>query len=217
MKQHFTTTLTNRDYSLRYRERKRKYQEQLENSNRQLSAQIIQLKHYRDRYILWPPRTLTVWVVVAEYFRIFQCGIIDSDVINSKDLSFLYATMAPDVLSNNSSGVDTLVTNWYLFTQWFPAVRMELKQVKRTAERSFIAFSTTSFTISALTMQIVFPHLFSAREGSRSAQIAAQLRDQHFVFPSSVRFTWDLEDEQLISLQHNVDMVPVLMEKLGNL
>ncbi|ETK81344.1 hypothetical protein L915_13159, partial [Phytophthora nicotianae] len=62
--------------------------------------------------------------------------------------------MAPDVLSNTSSGVDTLVTNWYLFTQWFPAVRMELKQVKRTAERSFIAFSTTSFTISALTMQI---------------------------------------------------------------
>ncbi|ETK81336.1 hypothetical protein L915_13169, partial [Phytophthora nicotianae] len=216
-KQHFTTTLTNRDYSRQYRERKRKYQEQLENSNRQLSAEIIQLKHYRDRYILWPPRTLTVWVVVAEYFRIFQCGIIDSDVINSKDLSFLYATMAPDVLSNTSSGVDTLVTNWYLFTQWFPAVRMELKQVKRTAERSFIAFSTTSFTISALTMQIVFPHLFSAREGSRSAQIAAQLRDQHFVFPSSVRFTWDLEDEQLISLQHNVDMVPVLMEKLDTL
>ncbi|ETI41286.1 hypothetical protein F443_13475 [Phytophthora nicotianae P1569] len=216
-KQHFTTTLTNRDYSRQYRERKRKYQEQLENSNRQLSAQITQLKHYRDRYILWPPRTLTVWVVVAEYFRIFRCGIIDSDLINPKDLSFLYATMAPDVLSNTSSGVEALVNDLCLFTQWFRGIKIQLKQLKVITGRSLIAFSTTSFTISAVTMQTVFPHLFSARDGSRSAQIAAQLREKHFVFQSSVRFTWDLEGMQIISLQSQMDMVPALMQKLDTL
>ncbi|ETP28402.1 hypothetical protein F442_22304 [Phytophthora nicotianae P10297] len=125
--------------------------------------------------------------------------------------------MAPDVLSNTSSGVEALVNDLCLFTQWFRGIKIQLKQLKVITGRSLIAFSTTSFTISAVTMQTVFPHLFSARDGSRSAQIAAQLREKHFVFQSSVRFTWDLEGMQIISLQSQMDMVPALMQKLDTL
>ncbi|ETI49088.1 hypothetical protein F443_06985, partial [Phytophthora nicotianae P1569] len=66
-------------------------------------------------------------------------------------------------------------------------------------------------------MQGAFPHLFKAREGSRCAQIAARLRDQHVVLQGSVRFDWDEKSKHVIRLQHQVDMMSMLLEMLGNL
>ncbi|KAF1787237.1 hypothetical protein GQ600_26921 [Phytophthora cactorum] len=111
------------------------------------------------------------------------------DDIHPTDFDFLHAAMAPGVLKDATCGVDGLVKNWSLFTQWFPDIHIQLKELKTITKHSLVAFSTTSFTISAAAMQGAFPHLFQAEEGSRCAQIAARLRDQHLVLQSSVRST----------------------------
>ncbi|KAG3190326.1 hypothetical protein PC128_g11398 [Phytophthora cactorum] len=205
----FAASLTSCDYNRRYRERKRKYEETLKNSKQQLEGQIIQLRRQRDQLTFQESRCLTVWTIATEYFRIFRRGILTQDDIHPTDFDFLHAAITPDVLKDATCGVDGL------FTQWFPDIHIQLKEFKTITKHSLVAFSTTSFTISAAAMQGAFPHLFQAEEGSRCAQIAARLRDQHLVLQSSVRFDWDEESKQLIRLQSQADMVPVLVQKLG--
>ncbi|KAG2889424.1 hypothetical protein PC110_g22497 [Phytophthora cactorum] len=201
----------------RYRDRQRKCEKELDNSNRQLGEEITELRRQRDRLTFQVSRCLTVWTIATEYFLIFRRGIFTPDDIHPTDFDFLHAAMAPGVLKDATCGVDGLVKNWSLFTQWFPDIHIQLKELKTITKHSLVAFSTTSFTISAAAMQGAFPHLFQAEEGSRCAQIAARLRDQHLVLQSSVRFDWDEESKQLIRLQSQADMVPVLVQKLGNL
>ncbi|ETI41943.1 hypothetical protein F443_12864 [Phytophthora nicotianae P1569] len=199
----------------RYRERQRKREKMLENSTRRLKDEIGQLKRLHDQLSFQVPRCLTIWIVATEYLRIMRRGI--SNGAGNNDIELLQTTMAPDVLIDTGSGVDALVKKWNLFTQWFPDVRIQLKQLKQITEQSIVALTTTSFTITTRGMQGAFPHLFKAREGSRCAQIAARLRDQHVVLQGSVRFDWDEKSKHVIRLQHQADMMSMLLEMLGNL
>ncbi|KAG3187897.1 hypothetical protein PC128_g12399 [Phytophthora cactorum] len=149
---------------------------------------------------------------LQEYLRIIRRGIREGT-----NLDFLHAAMAPGVLIDTGSGVDALVRNWILFTQWFPDINIQLKQLKQVSEHSLIAFTTTSFTTSTAAMKGAFPHLFQAREANHCAQIAARLRDQHLTLQGSVRFDWDEENKRVIRLHHQVDMVSALVHILGNL
>ncbi|KAG3168965.1 hypothetical protein PC128_g19255 [Phytophthora cactorum] len=201
----------------KYHARQREYEEELENATRQVKEETAQLWRYRGKLTSQAPRSLTIWIVATKYLRIFGRGIITCDDITPNDLDFLHAAMAPDVIIDTASGAHTLMRNRILFTQWFPDVRIQLKQLKQITEHSLIAFTTTSFTISAAAMKGAFPHLFQANEGTRSARVAARLRDQHLVLQSSVCFGWDEESKQVIRIHHQVDLVSVLVHILGNL
>ncbi|ETP04825.1 hypothetical protein F441_18483, partial [Phytophthora nicotianae CJ01A1] len=201
----------------RYRDRQRQCEEELESSTRQLTEEINQLKRHRDQLTFQAPRNLTIWIVATEYLRIFSRGVFTRDDINPNDLALLDATMARDVLVEPTSGEDALIRNWSLVTQWFPDVLVQLKQLKQLTKNSLIASITVSFTISAAAMQGAFPHLLNAREGSRCAQIAERVWDQHLVLQGSVCFDWDDKSKQVIRLHHQVDMMSVMLQMLGNL
>ncbi|KAF4030979.1 hypothetical protein GN244_ATG17070 [Phytophthora infestans] len=106
--------------------------------------------------------------------------------------------MAPDVMKGITSGVDALMKKWSLFTEWFPDVQIQLKQLKKITAHSLVAFSTISFTIAAPGMLNAFPHLFVSGGGARGTKIALRLQGKDLVFQGSVRFDWDEENEAMV-------------------
>ncbi|KAF1786907.1 hypothetical protein GQ600_22574 [Phytophthora cactorum] len=178
----------------KYQARQREYEEELENATRQVKEETAQLWRYRGKLTSQAPRSLTIWIVATEYLRIFGRGVITCDDITPNDLDFLHAAMAPDVIIDTAT--QAAETNYGALSNRFH--HHQLHHLSSSDEGAF-------------------PHLFQANEGTRSARVAARLRDQHLVLQSSVCFGWDEESKQVIRIHHQVDLVSVLVHILGNL
>ncbi|KAK1935467.1 bZIP transcription factor 1 [Phytophthora citrophthora] len=202
---------------IRYRKKQQDYMTTLEESNRELQQEILQLEKRRRAIFAAVPSEKTLWNVAVEYFRVFQYGFRASDLTNNKSsvqLDFLRASMAPDVLYNAGRGVEAILKNWTYFSLWFKDVEVQLDGLKKNGQESLIAKTTTTFIITEKTVANVFPHLTGP---NADGLLAGKLLGQKIVLQGSTRFDWDSGYGRVTSVISESDMLTPMLRVLGSL
>ncbi|EGZ08604.1 hypothetical protein PHYSODRAFT_525320, partial [Phytophthora sojae] len=158
-----------------------------------------------------------VWIVAAEYFRIFRHGFRAPTGTSVLDLDFFNAAIASDVNFGTGTGLDALVNHWSTLTQFFPDIRLERKNLKPISGDSVLATTTTSFTISDAAFGNAFPHLSNGNKRGCCSRIAANMLRQKLVLHGSVRFHWDQSAHCVAGVHSQADLLTPLLELLRNL
>ncbi|CAH0516276.1 unnamed protein product [Peronospora belbahrii] len=207
---------------IRYRRKKEDYTVSLEMGNSKLQNEIAKLQERQRAICSAIPSEKTPWNVVVEYFRLFRFGYrepvsfegLSEDLQPSAQLTFLQATMTPDVLFNAGRGVESMMKNWKSFTLWFQDVEIELHGLGRCGLSSFVASITTSFTITEFSLRQVFPCLL---KGDRSdiSSLGQKLLGQRIVMRGSTRFDWNDSYGRVTSIISESDMLTPMLHIVG--
>ncbi|OWZ01078.1 hypothetical protein PHMEG_00027607 [Phytophthora megakarya] len=170
----------------------------------------------------------SVWMVAAEYFRLFQYGFRSSipvlrtsynmratsgtvpSVESRMQQEFLRENMAPDL-------AEELITGWTLRSLYHADLNMELQCLEAGAENTLIATANVSTTINETTLRHAFPHLTHDAEGGEWSLLATKLLCQQVTTTVSIQFEWDHTCRRVTSLLCKVDMLTPLLDLLGNL
>ncbi|OWZ15742.1 hypothetical protein PHMEG_00010559 [Phytophthora megakarya] len=193
----------------RYRKRQRTTTTNLESDNNQLRDEIEKLERQRNTLSYGVATKETIWSVAAEYFRVFRRGL----QMPNGELDFLRATMTADLDAGTVIGLEALARNWRVFTEFFQGVQMQLGRLDQIAERSVVATTTLSATVSRLTLHNMFPHLVSGKKSLSS--IANRLLGHRLVIRVAVRFDWDEANNRVVSVISQGDMVTPVLQVLG--
>eukprot|EP00644_Phytophthora_capsici_P018469 jgi/Phyca11/21279/fgenesh1_pg.PHYCAscaffold_87_\ len=202
---------------IRYRKKQQDYMTTLEENNRELQHEILQLEKRRRAMSACAPTEKTLWNVAVEYFRVFRYGFRTSDLAennSSVQLDFLRSSMAPDVLYNAGRGVEAILKNWTYFSLWFQDVEVQLDGLKKHGQESLIAKTTTTFIITEKTVANVFPHLNGQ---DADGVLASKLLGQKIVLKGSTRFDWDSGYGRVTSVISESDMLTPMLRVLGSL
>ncbi|CAI5718120.1 unnamed protein product [Peronospora destructor] len=207
---------------IRYRRKKEEYTASLEEGNHKLRREIEQLQERHRAISAAVPSEKTPWNVVVEYFRFFRFGYqnptptreLSKDMQPSAQLNFLQATMAPDVVFNAEHGVESIMTNWEYFTLWFQDVEIELNGLVKSGMGSFVASTTTSFTITERSLDQIFPSLIKCRD-TEGSLLGPKLLGQRIVMRGSTRFDWDNSYGRVVSVISESDMLTPMLNILG--
>eukprot|EP00644_Phytophthora_capsici_P011757 jgi/Phyca11/123320/e_gw1.50.288.1 len=200
----------------RYRLKLQKLPEQLEKCIQQLTEQVQHLQSERDQAVDGF-ESQTIWTAVVEYFRIFSRGWNAPEGTNIIDTALLKALISPDVAFSGGIGLDALIHNWQVFTQYFPDVHVQVKNLKEISNDLVFATTITTITMSDTAMRNAFPYLTNGRAGGRCSRIANRLEGQRLVLHGSVRFHWDKTICRIVQVEAQTDLVSPFMELLGNL
>ncbi|KAG7384100.1 hypothetical protein PHYPSEUDO_002955 [Phytophthora pseudosyringae] len=158
----------------------------------------------------------SVWPVAIECFRVFQHGFPQLEASRADAVDFLTATMAPDLDTGTTSGVEALAERWRVFTQKFPNGHIVLESLRRVANDSVVATTMTRVTFTKQMLQETFPSLRVDKKGknTRKELVVARLLGQRVAMHGSVRFEWDSSSNRVYS---STDMFSPILQLLGNL
>ncbi|OWZ08601.1 hypothetical protein PHMEG_00018822 [Phytophthora megakarya] len=208
--------------------RQRKLVTDLEETNLQLRGEIKRMILQRNTTTCGISSMESVWSVAVEYFRVFKTGLLAPEdsisavldslcVVCCDVLDFLQSNMAPDLDAGTVRGFKALVNNWRVFTKSFQDVQLQLQSLKQISETLLVATTTTTtITISASSMENMFPHLMNKADGTWSP-LATMLFGHRFVMHGSVSFHWDNTRNCVVGLISKMDMVSPMLQVLGNL
>ncbi|KAL3670619.1 hypothetical protein V7S43_003811 [Phytophthora oleae] len=201
----------------RYRQKLQDKPKQLENCIQQLTEQVQHLKSERNQAVGGVAFQQTVWTAAVEYFRIFSQGWHAPVGTNIVAMDLLKTLISSDVAFSGGIGLDALVHNWRILTQYFPDIHVQLKNLKEISKDSVFATTTTTITLSSTAVRKAFPHLTNGRAGSRCFRIAERLEGQRLVLDGSMRFHWDNTIHRIVGVQAQTDLVSPFTQLLGNL
>ncbi|EGZ06949.1 hypothetical protein PHYSODRAFT_319586 [Phytophthora sojae] len=175
----------------RYRKKQRKLAEQLEIDNQQLRNEIERLHNQRNGLSCGISTKETLWSVAVEYFRVFRRGLhVPTTRLSPGDriveLEFLRATMSQDLDAGNVRGFELLTRNWKVFTQYFKDVHVQLRRLEQTSDRSLIATTTTSITITSHSLRYMLPNLAVADMIAPLLECLGSLEDVSLVFQNAL-------------------------------
>ncbi|ETM99966.1 hypothetical protein PPTG_18544 [Phytophthora nicotianae INRA-310] len=217
-----------RGYMQRYRTKIKDRATTLESDIRRLQERIQRLQEQYQTTSIGVSICITVWHVVAEYFRLFRCGLKKStgepwttveersSCMLRAQRDFMYAFMAPDVASNNGTGVETLLDSYRLLAFYLPdfetrIVRMEI------VEDMILVTTTVQITLTANTLQRAFPHLAPGAEQHEWLLVAKKLLGKQIVMRGSTRFMWDSTTKHVALLQSSADLLSSILRLLGDI
>ncbi|KAK1935804.1 bZIP transcription factor 1 [Phytophthora citrophthora] len=201
----------------RYRQKLQKKPEQLERCIQQLTEQVQHLEGERDQAVGGDAFQKTVWTAAVEYFRIFTRGWTAPAGANIVAMTLLKTLISSDVAFSGGIGLDALVHSWRVFTQYFPDVHLQVKNLKELSSDLVYATTTTAITLSDTAMGNAFPHLTNGGAGGRCSWLAERLGGQRLVLHGSVRFHWDNITHRLVEIQAQTDLVSPFLALLENL
>ncbi|ETP23623.1 hypothetical protein, variant [Phytophthora nicotianae CJ01A1] len=162
----------------RYRDKQRNAQLQLERSVEQLHKELETLKRrYRD-LASRERSNQSPWSVVAEVFRLLETSFRSPWRMSSTQemknhsetrqiLAILERSFAHDAAMGELQGVDTLMEQLLLFSQFFGKPHLKLQRIESVAFGVMAARAKLSLTVTEFTLRHAFPHLEETR--SRSA------------------------------------------------
>ncbi|KAG3083163.1 hypothetical protein PI124_g18880 [Phytophthora idaei] len=191
----------------------------MEKPNEQLRAEVATLG---KRHQIIAKKILgknSMWVVVAQYFRLFRHGLAlgsNLAVGFNQQLDFIQASMTHDVVTSAGFGPESMMRSWR-FLQWFDDVEVELEGLRDGGDEILTAVTKTTVTITTQTLRHLFPHLCGSENGSRSAIVADKLVGQRVVMHGSTGFTWDEASGRVSSVQAQSDMLTPMLHMLGSL
>lgn len=173
------------------------------------------------------PTRETVWNIAAEYFRLFRHGYIapmkvseaQSDATTARSrqshvqLEFLRSAMSINVTDGVVRGVEAILENWRLFTQYHDDMQLQLERLEKGPGDSVLATMTMDITMTENTLRHAYPHLLA----SESTTLAARMLDERLVVKGSIRFGWDHGSGRVTSLETKMDMLTPMLRLLGSL
>ena len=135
----------------------------------------------------------------------------------SVQLDFLRSTMAPDVLYNDGSGVEAIMSSWRHFSLCFRDAEVDLTGLEKSGFDTLIASTTTAFCIDLQTMTRVFAHLCGEDAGRVELQLADKLLGRRVVMHGLTRFEWDVGYGRVTRITSESDLLTPMLELLGTL
>ncbi|ETI39256.1 hypothetical protein F443_15146 [Phytophthora nicotianae P1569] len=199
---------------IRYRKKKEGYALSLEEEVGKLRHKIEKLEQCRRSVSADVPAEMNAWSVVAEYFRLFRCGMHE-DQFDAQLL--LRASFTAGVAFNSLYGVDKLVQYWQQMSRWFPSVEMELVRLHKESTGTLTATTVTTISISMQTIRDVFPHLTDSDGNESCGLLADKLLGQKITLRGSMHFEWDNTCHRISRVMSQSDMLTPMLYILGNL
>ncbi|OWZ17819.1 Bzip transcription factor [Phytophthora megakarya] len=204
----------------RYRDKQRNAQFLLENSVEQLQAELDNLKRrYRDLSSR-ERSNQSPWSIVAEVFRLLESSfrspylVMRTHTETRQSLAVLERALAHNVAMGELQGVDALMEQLRLYSQYFGSPKLKLQRVESVAPGVMTATAKLSLTVTEFTLQHVFPHL---AESTDRSQLCQRLVGQRLECNSSLTFLFDEDSGRVVRLETSFDLVQPLLGVLGNI
>ncbi|CAI5738869.1 unnamed protein product [Hyaloperonospora brassicae] len=216
-----------RTRQIKYRQKQQDNMAALEDSIHQIQLDISKLDQRRRAFATAIPTEMTLWNVAVDYFRLFRFGrqpIERAEKLSTSPMStpsvqldFLRSTMAPDVLYNDGSGVEAIMSSWKHFSLCFRDAEVDLTGLEKSGVDTLIASTTTAFCIDQQTLTRVFPHLCGEGAGRVELQLADKLLGRAVVMRGLTRFEWDIGYGRVTRMTTESDLLTPMLELLGTL
>ncbi|ETP51938.1 hypothetical protein F442_02991, partial [Phytophthora nicotianae P10297] len=218
-----------RGYMQRYRKKIKDRATTLESDIRQLQERIQRLQEQYQTTSIGVPVCITVWHVVAEYFRLFRFGLKkstgepwttveeeQSSCVLRAQRDFMYTFMAPNVAGNNGTGVERLLEYYRLLAFYLPDCETRIVRMEIVEDMVFVT-TTVQITITANALQRAFPHMEPGAEQNEWPLVAKKLLGKQIVMRGSTRFMWDSTTQHVTLLQSSADLLSSILRLLGDI
>ncbi|OWZ02991.1 hypothetical protein PHMEG_00025354 [Phytophthora megakarya] len=213
---------------LRYRQKFGLIAESLERDIQQLREQIQQHELERRLLVSRPPTSVTPWIIVSEYFRLFRNGVKRTplQISTSKQttceqgeiqMTFLNKVMSPDVSVNSGFGVETIIQEWLSMTLKHQDLTVRLIRLEYDERNMILATVKSSITITEEMFLPESPLIVNRNHDHQTSPLVAKLVGQQLVIPTTIRFEWDSKADRVLSMHANPDFVTPFLTLLGNM
>ncbi|OWY91295.1 hypothetical protein PHMEG_00040185 [Phytophthora megakarya] len=219
-----------RNSQQRYRRKKRQIVVSLAQDVQRLRLQI--LKHELERRILGsrPPTSVTPWIVVSEYYRLFRNGLnrpqtpapssVSKPTSYERDgtqINFLREVMSPDVSVNSGFGVDALIQEWSAVPLMYQDIAVHLVRLEYNGAHTILATVKACITITEEMLRWEFPYFVDRSQDHQTSRLMTKLVGQQLVIPTTARFEWDPIERRVLSVHYSSDLVTPFLKILGNI
>ncbi|KAF1785165.1 hypothetical protein GQ600_12705 [Phytophthora cactorum] len=183
----------------RYRDRQRNAQMQLEKRVEQLQQEVGSLKR-KYRYLASRERSnQSPWSIVAEVFRLLETSFH----------SPWRRSFAHDAAMGELRGVEALVEQLLLFSQYVGTPHLKLQRIESVAPGVMAARAKLSMTVTELTLRHAFPHLeepASEDRGDGRGLLYQRLLGQRVECNCSLAFLFDEDSDRVVRLETSIDL-----------
>ncbi|OWY90326.1 hypothetical protein PHMEG_00041592, partial [Phytophthora megakarya] len=174
------------------------------------------------------PTSMTPWIVVSEYFRLFRNGIKETPLLNSTSMqticeqgeiqmNFLNKVMSPDVSVNSGFGVDTLIQEWLSVPLMNQDLTVRLARLEYDEGNMILATVKACTTITEEMLRSEFPYFVDRSHDHQSSRLVSKLVGRQLAIPITIRFEWDSVAGQVLSMHASPDLVTPFLTLLGNM
>ncbi|KAF4031035.1 hypothetical protein GN244_ATG17130 [Phytophthora infestans] len=132
-------------------------------------------------------------------------------------LAILERAFAHDAAMGELRGVDALMEQLLLFSQYFGQPHLKLLRIESVAPDVMAARAKLSVTVTELTLRHAFPHLEEPAGGEDRVLLFQRLLGQRLECDCSLSFLFDEDSERVARLEVNIDLATPLFEVLGSL
>ncbi|KAL3657514.1 hypothetical protein V7S43_017652 [Phytophthora oleae] len=215
----------------RYRNKQRNLQLQLEGAVKHLREELSRLKRQRQKILLAEKTDKSPWTIVTEVFRILENSFrspwnlereedMQSDIEAKRNLAFLHQTFTSDVAVGEVRGIDKVIEQWRLISQYFGGAQLQLHRVELAAPGAITTSARLRFVVTELTLRYIFPNLPNVEPQSKY-DIQPSLRDKllghHIDCSISVDFLFENENGRVVRVEPQIDMMPELIKILRDI
>ncbi|KAG3123012.1 hypothetical protein PI124_g23839, partial [Phytophthora idaei] len=215
----------------RYRDKQKNTQLQLEQSVEQLHKELETLKR-RYRYLASRERSnQSPWSIVAEVFRLLETSFrspwrvastqeMKNHAETRQILAILERSFAHDAAMGELRGVEALIEQLLLFSQYFGTPHLKLQRIESVAPGVMAARAKLSMMVTEFTLRHAFPHLeepASEDRGDGRGLLYQRLLGQRVECNCSLTFLFDEDSDRVVRLETSIDLTTPLLEMLGSL
>ncbi|OWZ18121.1 hypothetical protein PHMEG_0007845 [Phytophthora megakarya] len=193
-----------------------------------LHQQVRQHELEYQLLVSHPPTFVTPWNVISEYYRLFRDGYKGSKTPNSTSkpstckqgdaqMDFLHKVMAPNVSINSGFGVEALIEEWLAVQQIHRDITVCLFRLDYDQDTAIVAAIKSYALITEEMLLFAFPYFSDRSKDPKKTALMTKLVGQQIVISSLVRFEWDRETCQILSMHYSFDMVTPFLKLIGNI
>ncbi|ETP11564.1 hypothetical protein F441_12921 [Phytophthora nicotianae CJ01A1] len=218
----------NRIHKARYKMKQRKLEMDLVESVANLKDEVQELKMQYRLLSYRIPTTTTIWVIAAEYFRLFRHGIkgpvikkepvltatTTSLTINQAQRHFIETVMADDVTDGVIVGIQAFIDSIALHYQCYDEIDLRPLHMVYGPGDSLVVTTKCELTITDKTLYHGFPNL--VKHGKWSF-LAGKMLGKKIVINGSMHVARDYGSKRVTRLQWQADLMIPLLRLLGSL
>ncbi|KAG2785732.1 hypothetical protein PC129_g13407 [Phytophthora cactorum] len=210
----------------RYRDKQKNAQLQLEQRVEQLHKELDTLKRrYRDLNSR-ERSNQSPWSTVVEVFRLLETSFRSPWRVASTQemknhaemrqiLAILERSFAHDAAMGELRGVEALIEQLLLFSQYSGTPLLKLQRIESVAPGVMAARAKLSMTVTELTLRHAFPHLekpASDDRGGGRGLLYQRLLGQRVECNCSLTFLFDEDSDRVVRLETSIDLTTALLE-----
>ncbi|CAI5736354.1 unnamed protein product [Hyaloperonospora brassicae] len=216
----------------RYRDKQRHAQLALETSVGQLNQELVTLKRKFRDVSSRKRSNQTPWSITVEVFRLIEASFCSPWRMTSTQemkrhaetrytMTVLEQAFAHDAAMGDLQGVDTLLEQLRLYSQYFGTPSLQLQRIESVTPIVLAAQATLSMTVTEFTLRHMFPHvmdLSSQDHGKDGDELLYQrLLDQRLECNCSMTFFFDEDRDRVVRVSIDIELIPALLRVLGSL